>query len=194
MAESHALNIPFTILFVLFMVIMAIHRIHSTFFEQREKGGKIEKKWTLYALTTAHFIVGIGTTIEYFWVRREINYIVSGIGLGMFSVALAGRNWATRTLGKLHSPHIEIKKKHQLIKKGPYKYLRHPYYSSVIFEILGVPLIPNSYYAFCLALLVYIPLLFLRVWFEEKVMAQTFGEEYYQYKKEVPEYLPIRKR
>jgi len=61
-------------------------------------------------------------------------------------------------------------------------------------EILGVPLIPNSYYAFYLALLVYVPLLFLRICLEERVMAETLGEEYLRYKEEVSRFLPIRKR
>jgi isoprenylcysteine carboxyl methyltransferase (ICMT) family protein YpbQ len=173
---------------------MAAYRIWSTFFEQIGKRGNIKKKWTLYALTTVHFMVGVGAVIEYFLVRREINYIVTGIGFCMYVVAVIGRNWAIRTLGKYHSPQIEIRQDHKLIKNGPYAFLRHPYYVSVILEILGVPLIPNAYYAFCLALFVYVPLLFIRVWLEEKVMTETFGEEYSQYTREVFGLLPIRKK
>lgn len=176
------------------MVMMGIHRIWMTLIKQVGKRGKIEKKWTLHALTVVHSVIGIGAVIEYFLIRREINYIISGIGFGMFFVALLSRNWAIRTLGKYHSPHIEIRKNHKLIKNGPYAYIRHPYYVSVILEILGIPLIPNSYYTFWLALFVYIPLLFIRIWFEEKVMTVTFGENYSNYKREVSGFLPIKKR
>lgn len=188
------MNVPFTILFILFMVIMAIHRIWTTLIRKVGERGQIEKKWTLSALTSIHSVIGIGAIIEYFFIHREINYIISAIGFGMFFVALLIRNWAIRSLGKYHSPHIEIKKNHKLIKNGPYAYIRHPYYVSVILEILGLPLIPNSYYTFLLALFVYIPFLFIRIRFEEKVMTVTFGENYSNYKKGIPGFLPIKKR
>ena len=183
----------FTTMFLTFMLLMAVQRIHETFFKKGRKKGAIVNKWTLVALTIVHFIVGIGAIVEYFFMQRPLNPIVTCVGFGMYFFALIGRNVAIRNLGEYHSPHIELRDEHPLIKIGLYKYLRHPIYFFTIFELLGVPLIPNSYYAFFFAILTYLPLLFVRLFYEEKAMIERFGEEYLQYKGEVWGVLPMKK-
>ena len=92
-----------------------------------------------------------------------------------------------------HSIHIEMREHHPLIKKGPYKYLRHPYYLAVIFEVLGFPLVPNAYYAFLFSIFTYLPLLFIRIYFEEKAMIKKFGDEYHLYKRENWGLIPFKR-
>jgi protein-S-isoprenylcysteine O-methyltransferase Ste14 len=182
----------FTILFSSFILIMSIQRIWETFFRRNStERGHIIKRWTLPALSITHFTIGIVTVIEYFIVDKKINFLISLIGLGMYLFAFILRNRSIRALGKYHSIHIEIREKHKLIKKGPYKYIRHPYYCSVIFEMLGFPLIPNSYYAFFISLFIYIPLLFIRLYYEEKAMIAKLGDEYITYKKNTWGFFPI---
>ena len=175
------------------MVIMAVQRIWETFFKKGRLNGKIEKKWTLSVLTIVHFTIGITCIIEYFIIQREINLFITFLGLGMFFFALVVRTWAINALGEYHSPHIELREDQPLIRTGPYKYLRHPIYFSTMFELTGFPLIPNAYYSFTIALFIYMPLLMLRLYYEEKSMDRKFGEEYQSYKKEVRALFPSRK-
>jgi protein-S-isoprenylcysteine O-methyltransferase Ste14 len=140
-----------------------------------------------------HFAIGIIAVVEYLLNERPIYYLVSLIGLIMFTVGLLGRRWAVKTLGKYHSAHIEIRKDQILITLGPYKYVRHPIYLSIIFELLGFPLIPNAYYAFLLSLLVYIPLLLVRLHIEEKILTEKFTSSYRHYKSTVPRLIPFTK-
>jgi protein-S-isoprenylcysteine O-methyltransferase Ste14 len=109
----------------------------------------------------------------------------------MFSLAFLGRTWAINTLGKYHSAQIEIREDQPLIMWGPYKYVRHPIYFFTIIEWLGFPLIPNSYYAFFLSLFIVTPLLLLRLFYEEKVHMEKFGDKYIRYKTEVPSLIPF---
>lgn len=184
----------FDILFLSFMLMMAVHRIWETFFGKGRCKGSIEKKWTLGVLTIVHFAVGIGCVIEHFIMHREINLFVAFLGLAMFLFALVGRTWAIKTLGKYHSPHIETREDQPLIKTGPYKFLRHPIYFFTMFELTGFPLIPNAYYSFIIALFIYIPLLMLRLYYEERSMVGKFSEEYRLYKKEVRALIPFKKK
>jgi protein-S-isoprenylcysteine O-methyltransferase Ste14 len=173
---------------------MSIQRIWETFFKIKKKTEEIIDKWTLNVLVTIHVIIIIAAVAEYFIVKRQINLCISIIGFILYIIALIGRNWSINTLGKYHSPHVEIMDKHLLIRNGPYRYLRHPYYLSVIFEFIGFPLVPNSYYALCLSLFLYIPALYiLRVYPEEKAMMREFGREYLLYKKEVGGFLPFKR-
>ena len=187
------MNTQFGVAFIVFMLLMAIHRIWETFLKKGRVKGVIEKQWTLSVLTVIHVTLGVGCILEYFIMCRELNYFVTFLGVGMFFFALIGRIWAIKTLGEYHSPHIEIRKDQPLIKTGPYKYLRHPIYFFTLFELTGFTLIPNAYYSFVIALFVYNPLLMVRLYYEEQIMTKNFPEEYQQYKKEVRAIFPLRK-
>jgi len=184
----------FAIFFLIFMLMMSVYRIWETFFKKNEKEkGHIINKWTLPALSSVHFTVGIIAIIEYCIVERDINFFVTALGIFMFSFSFILRIWSIKTLGRYHSIHIEIRDHHPLIRKGPYKYLKHPYYLSLIFELLGLPLIPNTYFAFFISLFLYIPLVFIRLYLEEKAMIGKFGEEYLLYKREVSGLIPFKR-
>lgn len=183
----------FSLFFLLFMALMAIQRVWETFFRKKGERGKIIKKWTFPVLSTLHFLIGIGTVIEFFVLPRKISYPVTLLGMLMFFSAFFLRRWVIRTLGPYHSVHIELRDKHPLIREGPFKLMRHPYYLSVMFELLGFPLVGNAYYSFLFSLFVYIPFLLLRVYFEEVAMEERFGEEYKRYKSEVRGFLPFKK-
>ena len=85
-----------------------------------------------------------------------IAFLVIGvfIFLSSFFIVKQQRAAIIERFGKFHSIHIEIRDHQQIIKKGPYKYLRHPYYLSVMLELLGFPLVPNAYYTFIFSVLV----------------------------------------
>jgi len=184
----------FTALFLFFMMVMSIQRIWETFFKSFEKEkGTIVSGWTLFSLSSVHFTVGILTALEYFIIKRHINFIITGIGFIFFLFSFVLRKRSMKILGKYHSVHIEIRKNHRLIQNDLYGYMRHPYYLSVITELLAFPLIPNAYYSFCFSLFFYLPLVLIRVYLEEKAMIEKFGEEYLLYKRSVRAFLPLRR-
>ncbi len=78
---------------------------------------------------------------------------------------------------------LEIKNNHVLIKKGVYKYIRHPLYAAhLLWALAQLLLIPN-WIAGPSFLLLSIPLYFYRVPKEEDMMIKQFGEEYLVYMK-----------
>ena len=171
---------------------MSAQRVWETFLRKCKKGrGQIIHQWTLFALSAVHISIGVLTVIEYCIVDRTINYAITLLGLIVYFLSFFLRKWAIKTLGEFHSINIEIKECHQIIKEGPYKYLRHPYYLSVMLELLGFPLIPNAYFSFCCSVFVYIPLVLVRLYLEEKAMIKKFGNEYFKYKKETKGLLPF---
>ena len=176
------------------MLFMATYRVWVVLFKVNKIKGKIIKGWTLYILSIVHIAIGVITIVEYMCSNKNINYLVTVIGFLMFFVALLGGTWAINTLGSYHSAQIEIREDQPLIKLGPYQYIRHPIYLCNIIELLAFPLIPNSYYAFLLSLFVYTPLLLVRLFFEEKVHILKFGNNYIEYKADVPCLIPFTKR
>ena len=185
-------NMKFTIFFFSFMVLMSAQRVWETFLRKGKKEkGQIIHQWTLFALSAAHIAIGVLTVIEYCIVDRTINYAITLLGVIVYFFSFFLRKWAIKTLGEFHSINIEIKEYHLIIKEGPYKYLRHPYYFSVMLELLGFPLVPNAYFSFCCSVFVYIPLVLVRLYLEEKAMIKKFGDEYLKYKRETKGLLPF---
>ena len=163
-----------TWLFIIIFIFIFFQRVLETFAKRPKVEGEIIQKWTFTLLFIAHFIVVFGSIPEYLLFKRDISLTVTIIGLLLYLSGLIGRNWCIRTLGKYWSLHVEIRKNHELIKSGPYKYIRHPAYLSIIFEVCGIPLIVNAYFIFIFAVVVYIPIIILRIYYEEKELQLSF--------------------
>lgn len=84
-------------------------------------------------------------------------------------------------LGLNWSPSLEIREKHELIKRGIYGIIRHPMYASQWLWVIAQPLLLQNWIAGFANLLVFIPFYFLRVKAEEQMMLDSFGMEYRDY-------------
>ena len=84
-------------------------------------------------------------------------------------------------LGLNWSPTLEIRTEHKLITNGIFGYIRHPMYASQWIWVIAQPLLLQNWIAGLLDLFVFIAFYFLRVRAEEKMMLDTFGDEYRDY-------------
>ncbi len=84
-------------------------------------------------------------------------------------------------LGLNWSPSLEIRTEHKLITNGIFGYIRHPMYASQWIWVIAQPLLLQNWIAGFLNLLVFVVFYTLRVRAEEKMMLDTFGEEYREY-------------
>jgi len=76
---------------------------------------------------------------------KELN-ILNYTFLVFFILLQFGRVWVLASLGKFWNTKIFRIRGVELVKKGPYKFFKHPNYIVVIFEILILPLIFDLYY------------------------------------------------
>jgi len=88
------------------------------------------------------------------------------------------------------SPSLEIREKHELITRGIYGYIRHPMYASQWLWVIAQPLLLQNWLAGWLDLFVFILFYTLRVRAEEKLMIDTFGDQYRDYMKKVGAVFP----
>lgn len=87
----------------------------------------------------------------------------------------------------------EKRQKPTVIKKGVFDYVRHPVYLSEILLYPGLLMMSISIAA-SLVWLVAIGFLYYISRYEEKALLAHFGEEYKQYMKEVPMWIPRLRR
>lgn len=185
----------FTVVYISFLIISLIYRlsrIAKTHADKREEG-KIYVKSIYSIMFVLYLLILVGTIIEYFICNRNINLFISGVGFFLYVSVIPIRDWAIKSLDEYMSEHIEIKEDHRLVKNGPYKYLRHPLFLCLLLEIVGVALIPNSYYSLIAVLVLYLPLIFIRMHLEERALIEKCGQEYLDYKKEVYALIPLKK-
>ena len=181
------MSIYFTIAYIVFFIVVMgnRYRLRRKVLTQEKIPGQVKAAWTATAMFVFYHIIAYGSLLEFLLLKREINYIVTGIGLGMYLFGIFARGWAVKTLDKYWSLNVEIREEHPLIKSGPYRYLRHPNYLCHSLEVLGFPLIPNAYFMFIFAVLFYMPVIAIRIHLEEKALIEKFGERYLAYRREV---------
>jgi protein-S-isoprenylcysteine O-methyltransferase Ste14 len=84
-------------------------------------------------------------------------------------------------LGLNWSPSLEIRTEHKLITNGIFGYVRHPMYASQWIWVIAQPLLLQNWVAGFIDLFVFTLFYFMRVRAEEKLMLDTFGDEYREY-------------
>ena len=118
-------------------------------------------------------------------------YTIQAIaGTAVFAFALWLFYRTHKDLGRNWSVTLEVRDEHKLITNGVYNSVRHPMYSA--FWLWGVAqaiVLPN-WFAGLAGLIGFGTLFFLRVGNEEKMMTETFGDEYRAYMKRTARIIP----
>ncbi len=70
-----------------------------------------------------------------------------GVPFLLFSIIQIARYWCIYSLGTFWNTRIFILPEHSPIKKGPYRWVKHPNYLIVMVELLVFPLIFGAYYS-----------------------------------------------
>ncbi|HEY2013805.1 MAG TPA: isoprenylcysteine carboxylmethyltransferase family protein [Bryobacteraceae bacterium] len=117
-----------------------------------------------------HFLVPVGAVIQ--------------AGFVLLAV------WARRHLGRNWSAEVRIGVDHQLIRTGPYRFLRHPIYTAMLGMFLGTAIASSQYHALVgLAILAAAYLRKTRL--EEEILLQTFGADYDAYRRDTWALVPL---
>lgn len=88
------------------------------------------------------------------------------------------------------SPSLEIFEGHNLVTNGIYARIRHPMYASQWLWVVAQILLLQSWIAGPVGLVVFAVFYFLRVRAEEKLMLDTFGEQYRSYVEKTGSVIP----
>jgi protein-S-isoprenylcysteine O-methyltransferase Ste14 len=86
-----------------------------------------------------------------------------------------------RDLGRAWSVTLEIREEHRMVTHGIYARLRHPMYAAFWLWALSQALLLPNWIAGLSGLVGFGTLFFCRVGHEERMMLETFGEEYRAY-------------
>ena len=114
------------------------------------------------------------------WFFIGLAMTVLGLGFAVFARLWLGRNW---------SGTVTLKQDHELIRGGPYRWVRHPIYTGLLLAVLGSALALGEWRG--LLALALITAGFLRkISVEERVLTEQFGDAYARFRAEVPALFP----
>jgi len=97
--------------------------------------------------------------------------------------------WARQTLGRFWSGAIATNADHQLIRGGPYRFVRHPIYTAILCLYLGTALISGELHGLvglALAAIAY----WRKIHLEEQHLGERFGPAYADYQRDTKALIP----
>jgi protein-S-isoprenylcysteine O-methyltransferase Ste14 len=88
--------------------------------------------------------------------------------------------WARFILGSNWSGTVTIKVAHELVRTGPYRYVRHPIYTGMVVAMAGTALARDQWKGAAAVVLLWLSFSIKRLK-EEEFMRQAFGAQYIDY-------------
>ena len=110
-------------------------------------------------------------------------------GVAVCAVAAALLLWTLRSLGPNLTDTVVTRQTHTLVTRGPYRWVRHPFYDSAALLILAVSLMAANWFLL-LAGGVFVMLIVVRTRTEEDKLLARFGESYRTYMMQTGRFLP----
>jgi len=126
-------------------------------------------------------VIMIGAPIQGLGRFLPLSSLLMAVGLGLEIAGLGLAIWARRHLGRNWSGEITIKDEHQLIKTGPYRYLRHPIYTGLLMMYAGLTVATGEWLGI-IGLVVAVVAYWRKTRLEEATLGGAFGAEYDTYR------------
>ncbi|SHF55497.1 isoprenylcysteine carboxyl methyltransferase family protein [Ornithinibacillus halophilus] len=140
----------------------------------KARGGieKGEEHYKLFILLHILFICSILLEVSV----QEQGTAAHSLDYFLFSIFIAvqlGRLWCIYSLGRFWNTKIIVLPRVALIKKGPYKYVKHPNYIIVAIELFIIPALFGSYLTAFVFPILHLLLLRVRIPKEEKALTRA---------------------
>lgn len=139
-------------------------------------------------------LVFVAFMLVWIWVKpvgfqKSTVCLVASMIIGPLSVLLA---WASaRELGKQWRFEAAIRADHNLIQTGPYRWIRHPIYTSMLGMLMASAAAYTWWPLWVAGAVAFIVGTEIRVRAEDRLLEQHFGLEFRNYRSRVPAYIPF---
>lgn len=112
-------------------------------------------------------------------------------GLLLMATGMFLRFWSIRVLANFFTVDVTIREGHELIRRGPYRLLRHPSYTGALMTFLGFGLALGNLWSL-LVVMIPVTIAFLwRIRIEEQVLADAFPAQYPEYSRQTRRLIPF---
>ena len=148
-------------------------------------------KWIIVLATRAGVIAALAIAVFLPGLRAGANnWWTLGLGVVLVLAGVALRAWAILSLGRYFRREVTIEPGQRLVRRGPYRVLRHPSYTGILLSFAGLGLAFGSWVSAAVAVLILFAGMLPRIRIEERALAQAFGADYTDYAKSTARVLP----
>jgi protein-S-isoprenylcysteine O-methyltransferase Ste14 len=112
----------------------------------------------------------------------------AGAALGL--IVIPGTYWVLSSIGQNVSETVLVKDRHQLVRYGPYRWIRHPLYTLGSVLLLSLGLMLSSWVVLVFAVVAFTTFRFMVVPIEERHLVGKFGDDYRQYMRQTGAMIP----
>jgi len=160
--------------FILFISFFILQRLSELFIARRNEKwllsqGAVQYGQEHYPFMIALHTLFIGAIICEFILRGQPP--IDWLFLAIYLLVLFFKFWALASLGKYWNTKIYRIPGVYPVKKGPYKFLKHPNYMEVVCEVAIIPLVFHLYYTAIIFSLLNAVMLWVRIRVENGVWA-----------------------
>jgi protein-S-isoprenylcysteine O-methyltransferase Ste14 len=131
-------------------------------------------------------ILGLRSPGDFFghkppWAEALAVVVVFGFVVAAWARTVLGRNWSYGTAFKEH---------HELVERGPYRYVRHPIYSGMLLMLAGLVIRLTDVASIIILLAILVSFL-IRIQQEEALLTRHFPVAYPAYKRRTKKLIPL---
>jgi len=148
------------------------------------------------SLTLIWISIGVGLWAGYFLRSRGVGSIGAppavflSVALALLASGLVLRWTAVLVLGRLFTPNVAVLPGQRVIRRGVYRYIRHPAYSGLLLAVLGIGVAFDNWLSLLAILIPVAAALLYRIWVEESALVEILGREYDDYRKVTKRLVP----
>jgi protein-S-isoprenylcysteine O-methyltransferase Ste14 len=112
------------------------------------------------------------------------------LAIAFFAVGLVVRWWAIVTLGRFFTVDVVIEKDHEVVQRGPFRWVRHPSYTGVLVAFMGWAMTLGNWVAMGVVLVPIFVAFVRRMKVEEEALTRALGEKYLEYMRRTRRLIP----
>ena len=102
-------------------------------------------------------------------------------GAGVWAAGAVLRWWAIRHLGRFFTVDVAVSAEQRVVDDGPYRLVRHPSYTGLLLEAVGLGLALGNLLGFVVLAVPVLLVLLHRIRIEEQALRTALGEPYVRY-------------
>lgn len=170
--------------FIIFLAFLIFQRVVELFIANsnerwmKEQGAKEYGQNHYRFMVLIHVGFFISLIVEIFIMNRSLHPYWPLL-LIFFIIVQIGRVWVISSLGKYWNTKIIVLPGAEVVKKGPFKYMRHPNYFIVTIELLVIPLLFQAYVTACVFFILNQVILMVRIPLEERALKENTDYDTY---------------
>jgi len=175
------------LVFVAIWVLAALSTKRTVY---RETRAQRMRYWVL--LVIACFLQLYARRLPYPLNMRILSHVAPTVWAAaiLCVIGLAFAVWARVTLGRNWSGVVTLKEGHELVERGPYRFVRHPIYTGILTMFFATALARGHLSGFVGTLLMF-GSFWIKLRDEEKLMLLQFPERYADYRRRAKRIIPF---